>query len=847
MTDNSMSSPSDIAGPDASVGSSALEPRPRPGAEWISRQVSAMAQAWDRGERVSAAQIMAWFPDIPAEDAIRLIYEEVCLHREAGLAIDTDEVVRRHPQWKEELQAMLECDRLLRPSGVVVSYPEVGESLGPFLLLALLGHGGSGRTFLATDPTLANRPVVVKVVPDDQEEHLALAQLRHTHIVPLFSEYSFPEQNLRGLCMPYLGGTTLLQVFEDLAGVPWPQRTGKLVVELIDKNTHPAPALPRPDGPFRRSLEEASYVEAVTWIAACLAEALQYAHERGFVHMDLKPSNVLITVDGQPMLLDFHLARRPILAGQWVSDRLGGTQGWMSPEQEAAMEAVSLGRPVPRAVDGRSDIYALGLLLREALELPSTNDGTHHRSRLSRRPANVEVGLADIVKKCLATEPAARFSTAGLLAEDLRRQLNDLPLRGVRNRSVGERWRKWRRRHPGALAWGVAASAAMVTSILLLAVFLERVEQLRIALEDGRAARASQRYDDAIHTLKRGLDEAAALPAVSQWRKALQEELVRTQRRQLTAELHELANSIRFRYGIELPGPEESRSVSRLCQAVWDRRAQLISANDSDRDSTIHEQIATDLLELAVINTDLLMDLAPAGQAESARAEAFRILAEAEHDFGPSFAIDGRRRQLLSASTSQEKPTEEARKPQSAWEHYDHGRYCLRTGKIEAAAEEFRSTLELRPQDFWSNFYHGLCAFRLRKFDDAVAAFHTCIALRPKSATCYYNRALASRALGRVSDAYRDYSRALELEANLEEARLNRGILSYEGGRFREAIADYEQAIGTCRDRAMLARLHYNLALAHRSQGDASSARSELEKSARLGSRDARVLLDEKP
>ncbi len=519
----------------------------------------------------------------------------------------------------------------------------------------------------------------------------------------------------------------------------------------------------------------------------------------------------------------------------------------MSPEQAAAMEAVVKGRPVPRAVDGRSDIYALGLLLREAVELPSPDDGNHERSPILRRPANVGVGLVDIVNKCLATDPDARYRDAGLLAEDLRRQLNDLPLRGVRNRSVLERWRKWRRRHPGALAWGVAASAALLASILILAVFLQRVEQLRIALEDGRAARASERYDDAIHTLKRGLDESAALPAVREWRKALQTELIRTQRRQLTAELHELANSIRFRYGVELPGPEESRSVSRLCQAIWDRRAQLLTANDADRESTLHEQIATDLLELAVINTDLLIDIAPSGQADSARREALRILAEAEHDFGASFAIDGRRRHLVSTSTSPEAPAEQARKPQSAWEHYDHGRYCLRTGRIESAAEEFRATLELRPQDFWSNFYHGLCAFRLRKFNDAVAAFHTCIALTPKSATCYYNRALASRALGRLSDAYRDYSRALELEPDLEEALLNRGILLFEWGRYREAIADYEQAISTCRDRAMLARLHYNLALTHRSQGDGGSARSELEKSARLGSHEARLLLDERP
>ena len=106
----------------------------------------------------------------------------------------------------------------------------------------------------------------------------------------------------------------------------------------------------------------------MTWIASCLADALHYSHARGLVHMDIKPSNVLITMDGQPMLLDFHLARGPILAGERGAVRLGGTPGWMSPEQEQAMTAIREGRPVPLAVDGRSDIFALGLLLGEAIE-----------------------------------------------------------------------------------------------------------------------------------------------------------------------------------------------------------------------------------------------------------------------------------------------------------------------------------------------------------------------------------------------------------------------------------------------------------------------------------------------
>src|SRR5204863_7934136 len=105
----------------------------------------------------------------------------------------------------------------------------------------------------------------------------------------------------------------------------------------------PSPAARRegsvPGGPARQALATASYVQAVCWVGACLAEALQYAHERGLVHLDLKPSNVLLAADGQPMLLDFHLAREPLRPDDEGPPWLGGTAGYMSPEQQAAVRA----------------------------------------------------------------------------------------------------------------------------------------------------------------------------------------------------------------------------------------------------------------------------------------------------------------------------------------------------------------------------------------------------------------------------------------------------------------------------------------------------------------------------
>ncbi len=815
------------------------------GGSWVSREVEAMITAWEGGAEVTAQDVLNGRAEVDTESAIRLIYEETCLRREAGQQVGTAEVVARFPRWRTELLALFECDRLIRsPRGIAV-YPEVGEILGPFRLLSELGRGNSGRTFLASDPGLADRPVVVKVIPDDQDEHLALASLRHTHIVPLFSEHTFPERGLRGLCMPFLGGTSLARILDDLAAVPLAHRSGQLIVKVIDRHTRYSPSAPRADGPFRRSLEQASYVEAMTWIASCLADALDYSHARGLVHMDIKPSNVLITMDGQPMLLDFHLARGPIVAGEWGAVRLGGTPGWMSPEQEHAMAAIAADRPVPVAVDGRSDIFSLGLLLGEALGAV-----TPARSRGSLpavgRAVGVSVGLRDILEKCLAPEPSERYDPA-TLAEDLRRELSDLPLRGVRNRSARERWVKWRRRHPGMLAWGVVVlviSLAFGTALAAaLAVYRQGVSQIQLVLEDARSDRAGGRFDDAIRALGRGLESAAALPAPEELKEAMRGELRLAQRGLLAEELHGLADRIRSRHGISLPTQTEAQSLSRLCREVWERRGELVIAGPALSKET-ERTIRTDLLEIAAIMADLRVRSAPANGVADARDDALRLLDEAEALCGRSFALDARRDDF-AGSPRRSGSLATGLVPRSAWEHYELGRYALRIGRTEDAAEAFRCALDLRPQDFWSNFYHGLCSFRLRRFDDAVADFQACLAIDPDSAVAHYNRALAYDALDRTEDAYRGYTRAIEFAPDLAAARLNRGILSYKLGRNAEAIADFDAGLRAGPDREMSGRFHLNLALAQLGLRDRSSARANAKSAVELGCQEAAPLVDQ--
>ncbi len=567
----------------------------------VNRLAEELAQRWQAGDRPIVEEYLARYPQVAdcPEAAAELIYEELCLRQELGEPANPHDVLERFPQWRTQLQVLIQFHDFLQPMAAQVTFPAPGETVGDFTLSAELGRGAHGRVYLATQASLADRPVVLKFVPRSGQEHLALARLQHTHIVPLYSMVDDPARGWRALCMPYFGGTTLAHVLQRLEAIPLENRSGKdLPQALADGQPAQPPRIPV-EGPACQFLARVSYMRGICWLGVCLAEALQYTHERGLLHLDLKPSNILWAADGQPMLLDLHLAKPPIAAGAPGPTWIGGTPAYMAPEQRLAMAAVEAGENILTAVDGRADLFALGLVLVECLAGCLPRRGQRIAPWLVQRNPLVDRKLAGILEKCLADEPRNRHPSATALADALRRRLADKPRRGPLVRAVARLFSQTQapRRFTRTL-FSVALAAVIGVSLALAYVHWQ----------DSRA-RVS---------------------------------LARAERRAAAGELHQVVERLRAIHGTDGSPDASTEGLAAICQAMWQKRHAITRQLDSP-DGGESAQVHNDLLDLAVLFSDLGVRLAGEGEARRAHRMAIEIIDQAEALFGPSPRLESER------------------------------------------------------------------------------------------------------------------------------------------------------------------------------------------------------------
>lgn len=366
--------------------------------------------------------------------------------------------------------------------------------IGPYRILGLLGEGGMGRVYLAQQ-LHPQRQVALKVVRGlspavidrMRREIEVLAQLEHPGIARL---YAAGESRIDDVDVPWLA-------LEYVRGVDLVRHAQEKNLDLVER--------------LRLLIE--------------IARSVQYAHDRGVIHRDLKPGNILVDDEGHSKVLDFGIARLREDGAQGLTQdgQVLGTLPYMSAEQ--------LGGESSR-IDARSDVYSLGVLAYELiagrLPHPRLNTSTIFEAldilrhevppRLATITPTARGDLDTVIMKALATEREQRYPSAADFADDLQRIIEHRPIMA---RPLTRRYRASRfvRRHR-------LLTAAMGSIVLVLAV--ASVVSLRFALAEQKArAEADQRVQESAAVnafLERML--ASADPELSAGRKLTVDEVV---------------------------------------------------------------------------------------------------------------------------------------------------------------------------------------------------------------------------------------------------------------------------------------------------------------------------------
>jgi serine/threonine protein kinase/tetratricopeptide (TPR) repeat protein len=333
---------------------------------------------WTRGERALVESYFDRQPELRSDEKLLLdfILAEYTLRQELGDHPAAGEYFERFPDLKSQLQLLFEVhDAVFATTRIDAEISEApGTVIGPYRLLQQIGEGGFGVVFMAEQTTPVRRMVALKVIKPGMDtrqviarfesERQALALMDHPNVAKVL------DAGATSSGRPYF-------VMELVKGVP--------ITEFCDRNQL------RPDQRLNLFLD------------AC--RAIQHAHQKGVIHRDIKPNNVMVTLhDGIPVVkvIDFGLAKA---TAQQLTERtlftaygeMLGTPVYMSPEQ-AEMSGLD--------IDTRTDVYSLGVLLYELL----TGTTPLELDRL-RRAAYAE--MQRIIREEDAPRPSARLSSLG--------------------------------------------------------------------------------------------------------------------------------------------------------------------------------------------------------------------------------------------------------------------------------------------------------------------------------------------------------------------------------------------------------------------------------------------------
>jgi serine/threonine protein kinase/tetratricopeptide (TPR) repeat protein len=805
------------------------------------------------------------------------------------------EFLQRYP---EIAPALAEClDALDFMNGAAAQFQRAGKGqadmaagtpLGDFRIVREVGRGGMGVVYEAVQLSLGRR-VALKVLPPAasldprhlqrfRHEAHAAAQLHHTNIVPVHSVGC--ERGVHFYAMQYIDGRTLAGVIDDLrrqaagadgGAVPDPEATTPYAgvpppSEVVARDASSASAATIEDRASEADTAELSprptapgpefFRTAAQWGIES-AEALEHAHQLGVVHRDIKPGNLLVDGRGNLWVTDFGLAHIQGDCRLTMEGDLVGTLRYMSPEQALADGA---------AVDHRTDVYSLGATLYELLTLEPAFGGSDRRALLRqiayeeprpprRRNRAIPAELETIVVKAMEKNPADRYATAQELADDLRRFLEDKPIR-ARRPSPAQRARKWARRHQAVVG---TALVGLLLAVGVLAGAIGWVARDRTARQH-EARRATLAAFELALQLQQDGKNAEALAAA---RRA--EGLVRGA--EGLAELHHRV--------LELVADLE------MLKAIEEVRQAQATTKDNHFDQTVADVGYADAFQNYGIDVNALR-VEEAGARLRGRAIRVQLAAaldnwamarkaamkpswrrllsvarEADRDdwrcrlrdamvAGPRSDLPQRRRkewrqQLVQDLRKLAASPDVDGQPASAVVIL--ASHLRDNGDAETALRVLERAQRGNRGDFWINIELALALWNLRdprnlgdpRVDEAVRYAMAAVAARPDIAGAQYNLGVMLYHKGDLDGAIASYRQAILLQSDYAEAHGNLALALCDAGRAEEAVASWNEVL---RLKPNAAYAHHGLAMALASAGQFAAAKERMDQAYELGAKD---------